>query len=295
MNTYRILVFGSTGVGKTSLCNTFTGTSQPRDVSSDVYGTTFETYTYGPVTIQGDTFYITDTVGLNGSKLDEITAEHAATQLLELLHQAEDGFNLLIHVFKGKRDQLHDNNYDFFVKGMTKESIPTLLVATGCENEVPMCSWADRNQANLKEGCKYEKVIASCFVKGATPEREAIYAPLREESQQELLTSILEHALPEPKKINMDENGDIGEIFIKLWNRFIELARLPDKVRRLVNGTVYTVLISQGVPEHIAYVLTERDGVLDNFIHATADNAGKAANIVTTGINDILSKIKARF
>lgn len=277
MSTYRILVFGTTGVGKTSLCNTLTGKHQ--EVSSAACGTTFETYTYDPFSIDGDTFYITDTVGLNGSKLDRLSAEKAAEELMKLLQQAQDGFNILIHVFKGKRDILHDNNYDFFVKGLTKESIPTLLVATGCENEHPMSAWADKNQEYLKLDCKYQEVIATCFAEGVRPEVEALfYAPLRMESRQQLLTAIIRHALSEPIRIDTMEIGGIGGIFIKLLKRFIDLEGVPKHLRTGLNKFAYILMVKYGIPESIAGGITEPDGILDKVIDAVADGAKNSFN-----------------
>jgi GTPase SAR1 family protein len=255
MTVYRVLVFGSTGVGKTSLCNTLT--DQDRPVSSAAFGTTFETYTYEPFSIDGNIFYVTDTVGLNGSRLDPLSAGNAAKQLLELLHQADEGFNVLVHVFRGRRNILHDENYDFFVKEMTQEKIPTLLVVTGCENERSMSVWADENQGYFKVGCKYKKVIASCFAKNDLEELEKRFALLREESKQHLLNAILDHALREPERIYPKGQGFIDAVFTHLWNKFANIAGLPGKYRKTFNESVYDFLLRNDVPKPVAEALTK--------------------------------------
>lgn len=254
MATYRVLVFGSTGVGKTSLCNNITG--QCMRVDSTACGTTFETHTYQPFTAAGHTFYITDTVGLNEGEYGTVPAAKAAEQLVELLLQSEQGFNILLHVFKmPRRDKAHDDNYALFVKEMTQESIPTILVATGCENEEPMSAWAARNREHLSKGCKYKEVIASCFAEGGR--LESVYAPLRAESRQQLLTAIIRHALSEPKLIYKKEDGIIAfnKIFTQFWNVFTKLAGKP-QLRKELNETVHDFLVRQGVPKAVAEVIT---------------------------------------
>ena len=267
MSTYLVLVFGSSGVGKTSLCNTLTG--QHRNVGNAAIGTTFATYTYQPFSINDDTFYITDTVGLNEGEGGTVSAEQAASDLINLFLEATDGFSILIHVFKGRRDTAHDKNYDFFVKGLTNERIPTLLVATGCEDVLPkMSAWANDNKKHFKKGCKYEEVIATCFRKGERPELENVYAPLRIESRQQLLAAIKQHALLEPKTIW--SGGGISIIFEflkKLWNRFIELSELPEdwglkEFRAVFNKSMYDTLIKRGFSSADARALTS--GIIMN-------------------------------
>jgi predicted GTPase len=276
MAIYRVLVFGTTGVGKTSLCNELTG--QNKEVSSSAQGTTFETYTYEPFSIHGHTFYITDTVGLNGSELDELSAKKSAEQLANLLEQSPEGFNVLIHVNGRKRDSLHDKNYEFFVKDLTKNKIPTLLVATGCENEQPMSAWAERNEAFLKQGCSYKEVIATCFVKGGIPDLERIYEPLRIESTEQLFSAILRNALLQPQHIDISVNS-----LTELWTAFVELIGAPKFLRATIKGGAY-ILITRLISEEVAKRATEKDGVVDKAIDSVV-------NVAKIGFNKVTSKI----
>ncbi|RKH81782.1 GTP-binding protein, partial [Corallococcus praedator] len=134
----RVLVFGTTGTGKTSLCNELTGGNQR--VSDAAQGVTFKSYTYKELEIsEGKSLIITDTVGLNESARGSVSSRDAVKALIKLLRDSEEGYNLLIQVFRIPRiTQAEESNYEFFVKTITQAKIPAILVATGCENLEPM-------------------------------------------------------------------------------------------------------------------------------------------------------------
>ena len=73
MNDIRVLIFGSTGTGKTSLCNSLTG--QKMKATSSARGNTFETHTYQPFELDGKRIYVTDTVGLDESDKGTVPAQ----------------------------------------------------------------------------------------------------------------------------------------------------------------------------------------------------------------------------
>jgi GTPase Era involved in 16S rRNA processing len=251
MTELRILIFGSTGTGKTSLCNSLTG--QARQATSSARGNTFETHTYAPFVHEGKLIHVTDTVGLDESEHGTVPAGDAIMHLIELLKSAEAGFNLLIHVFRAPRkSKNHDENYQFFVDNLTQGTIPAILVATGCENEEPMSAWAENNAAAfIADGCRYEKIIATCFASGGR--LEAIYAPLRRESRAQVLDAIIAHSLPEPEKIYGDDAGSTMEqVLARVWNRFVEWAKLPRKYRMRLNESAYGLMIRVGVPKPLA-------------------------------------------
>jgi hypothetical protein len=251
MPELRILIFGSTGTGKTSLCNALTG--QARKADSSARGNTFETHTYPSFVHQGHTIHVTDTVGLDESEHGTVPAADAIVQLIELLKSAEAGFNLLVHVFRAPRkSKTHDENYHFFVENLAQGTIPAILVATGCENEDPMSAWADANaSAFAADGCKYEEVLATCFASGGR--LEEIYAPLRTESRDLVLQSIIEHALPQPEKIYGDGTAStLEQVLARVWNRFVDWAKLPRKYRMRLNESAYGLMLRVGVPKPLA-------------------------------------------
>lgn len=251
MTTYRVLVFGSTGTGKTSLCNELTGNEMP--ANSSARGNTFETHTFPPFEEQGNTFILTDTVGLNESSRGTVPAGEAAEQLVKLLAESRDGFSILVHVFRIPRiTDAHDRNYEFFVNEMTQRSIPVILVATGCENEQPMSAWGDANSRVFAEsGFDYRAIVATCFSKGGKFERS--YAPMRRKSRQDVLGAIVRHSLREPQAIyGTEATGGFDQVLTRIWNKFIDIAGLPQKYRKKLNESGVQLLIRLGVPRVVA-------------------------------------------
>lgn len=255
-NEIRILIFGSTGTGKTSLCNALTG--QEMQANSSGRGNTFETHTYSPISHEGRSVFVTDTVGLDESDSGTVPAKDAALQLVELIKASEAGYSLLVHVFRApRRTKNHDENYQFFVDQLTQNQIPVILVATGCENEEPMSAWAEANfEVFSSKGCSYKALIAACFASGGRFEAE--YAPLREESKAAVLEAVLKHSLTEPKKFFGEDTGQSAEdVVARAWNWFVDWVKLGDKYRIRANETAHSLLIRLGVPRPFADAAVE--------------------------------------
>lgn len=249
MNTLRVLVFGSTGTGKTSLCNTLTGKARPTD--NGAKGTTAKSHLYPPFVLNGRKVEVVDTVGLHESSHGTVPAEQAVVELVELLKKAKDGFSLLVHVTRASRiTQEHDEDYTFFVERMTQNQIPVILAVTGCENEQPMQAWAERNQDAFKR-FKYQEIVSCCFAAGGP--MEAHFQPLRVQSRELLLKAIEEHGTQDPVKIYGEgTSNSFNEALTRIWNEFVSLAGLPEKYRRQVNESAYQLMKRLGVPKTIA-------------------------------------------
>lgn len=247
--TIRILVFGATGTGKTSLCNALTGKSRPTD--SGALGITSKSHLYAPFTHEGLKVHVVDTVGLHESVHGTVPADQAVIDLVELLDKSRDGFSLLVHVARASRiTKEHDDDYKFFVEGMTQGSIPVILAVTGCENEDPMTSWVERNAAAY-DRFKYSGIVATCFATGGP--LESVYEPLRSQSKTALLAAVQAHALPAPALIyGPGTTRTFGDLLTKMWNEFVSLAGLSKEYRRKTNESVYQLLKRLGVPETIA-------------------------------------------
>lgn len=245
----RVLVFGATGIGKTSLCNALARRSRPID--SGAKGVTAKSHLY-PAFRAGDfDVELVDTVGLHESAHGTVPADKAAVALVELLEKARDGFSLLVQVARASRiTKEHDDDFTFFVQKMTEGRIPAILAVTGCENEEPMDAWVDRN-GDAFERFGYREVIACCFASGGPMETH--YAPLRARSREALLESILRHSLREPARLyGPGTESTFDKTLTRVWNEFVALAGLPEKYRKQVNETAYGLLRRVGVPEEIA-------------------------------------------
>ena len=249
MKKLRVLVFGSTGVGKTSLCNTLTGKNRPTD--NGAKGITSKTHLYAPFTTDSAIIEIIDTVGLHESVHGTVPADMAVMELVSLLEKSRDGFNLLIQVSRASRTtHEHDQDYEFFVKKMADNRIPVILVATGCENESPMQNWAIKNQEALSR-FSYKTIVGACLAAGGPLEQH--YAPLRELSKVDILSAIISSAAPESIKIYGPEASiSFSDKLFSLWNEFVAISGLSEKYRRKVNESSYQLLKRLGVPQAIA-------------------------------------------
>lgn len=245
----RVLVFGSTGVGKTSLCNALTGGARP--TNNGPFGVTAKTHIYAPLRHGDSSVQIVDTAGLHESEGGTVNTETAVKQLIELLQSSKEGFHLLIHVARATRiTKQQDEDHEFFVRRMTESKVPTLLVLTGCENEEPMSRWVDQHRKAFAK-YQYAELIAACFAEGG--KLETHYAPLRLESKRATLEAICRCALQQPHLLYGGASGrNFQESLFKLWNDFVELANLPEKWRRQTNEGAYALLKRLGVSERLA-------------------------------------------
>ena len=161
MNTIRVLVFGATGAGKTSVCNVLTGHNRP--TSNGPLGQTSKTHRYPGFNSHDVRIEIIDTVGLHESDLGTVPADKAIIQLVELLENSKDGFNLLIHVVRASRiTQEQEEDYQFFFERMTQRKIPIILVIAGCENESPMYGWIQRNGKHFQRFAYLHESVFIC-------------------------------------------------------------------------------------------------------------------------------------
>lgn len=249
MQTIRVLVFGATGVGKTSLCNVITGKSRP--TNNGARGITAKSHIYPAFQTSDCKIEIIDTVGLHESSHGTVPAEQAVVELIELLEKARDGFSLLVHVTRASRiTKEHDDDYSFFVEKMTQNNIPVILAVTGCENEHPMEAWVNKNLEAFSRFA-YKGIVPTCFASGGPMEK--FFAPLRIQSREQLLRSILAHALAEPSKIYGAGTGSsFSEALSRIWNEFVTLAGFSDECRLQVNESAYVLMKRLGVPQAIA-------------------------------------------
>lgn len=247
--TLRVLVFGATGTGKTSLCNGLAGRSRPTD--SGALGVTDKTHIYAPFTVGETSIVLVDTVGLHESVHGTVPADRAVVALVELLEKSREGFNLLVHVARASRiTKEHDEDYIFFVEKMAQSRIPVVLAVTGCENEEPMSAWVDKNRTAFTRFA-YKALVPTCFAAGGP--LEEFFAGRRAISREWLLAAIHAHATLKPVLLFGPGTGStFNDVLTRIWNDFVTLAGLPEHYRRKVNESAYAMLKRIGVPRRVA-------------------------------------------
>jgi predicted GTPase len=253
----RVLVFGTTGTGKTSLCNALTGKDRP--VSNSAKGVTFVSHTYDQVGIDvGKSLIITDTAGLNEAESGTVNPQNAIDELIKLLRNSSEGYNLLIHVFRIPRiTKSEETNYKFFVKLIADSKIPTILVATGCENNDPMSKWKKDNAHIFSEmGLHYKDIICTCFASGGR--MASIFDELREESSQAVVQAINTYATSEPVKIYSPGEG-VFVVFKKAWNWLVDWFG-AEKLRFNINEKLIELIMYTGCSREEAKTIARRHG-----------------------------------
>lgn len=252
----RVLVFGETGTGKTSLCNELTGEKKP--VSDKAVGVTFQSQNYLPFIYHGESYIITDTVGLSESNKGTVGAVESFKNLLTLIKESKDGFNMIIHVGRGRITQSFYNNYKFFVEMFTRKEIPVIFVQTACENSEPMSLWVEENRHFYEEqGFEYRCIIATCFAETQIPDFKSRYDRLRHESKEMLLASIEKYALDKPKKIY--HTNTLIKFIKRLWNGLCEFFDIKSW-QVSINRALFELLRKMGFSEEEAKDITNQNG-----------------------------------
>ncbi|KAF8149966.1 hypothetical protein B0H34DRAFT_170404 [Crassisporium funariophilum] len=141
----NVLLFGSTGAGKSSVVNMLSG-SGVAPTSSSSKGMTFSSTCYQK-TISGDVYNIFDTAGLNEGMKGTVTPEEAVKHLFDLTRQFKDGVSLLVFVVRAPRiSRLTQQNYDMFYNIICGKHVPIVLVINGLEGETNMENWWTDNE-----------------------------------------------------------------------------------------------------------------------------------------------------
>ncbi|KIJ67583.1 hypothetical protein HYDPIDRAFT_84196 [Hydnomerulius pinastri MD-312] len=181
----NIVIFGETGVGKSSVVNLIAG-KKVAEVSPDVDRCTLRSEEY---TIRLDfcDLRLYDTVGLDEPQLgvtDYLTAIEKAYALIHSLRSA-GGVDLLMFCIRGGRlPATLQNNYRLFSEFLCHGRVPIALVITNLERELNMEDWWQRNCTRIEEN-GINAVGHACIT--ATPGLENMYEVKYMESRETIL------------------------------------------------------------------------------------------------------------
>ncbi|MUG91329.1 hypothetical protein F7734_02030 [Scytonema sp. UIC 10036] len=227
----RVLVFGKTGCGKTSMCNTLANLAPEDDgyqrVAASAKGVTFECHTYKQFSYSNDKgksidVIITDTIGLHEHNQGTVPDKEAIKRLLEFLAESTKGYNLFIHVDEPRIMNTQKHNYDMFYEILGQRKIPIILVVTKIDGdaEVTFQEWPKENKHYYIE-FNYKEIVGACFARSPKPDLENLYKKDREKSKKLVLQAIFEHGQGET--VNVVPNmHTLVRTSINLWNKFLE-------------------------------------------------------------------------
>jgi len=202
-NANNVVIFGATGVGKSSLINMIAG-REVASTSSGAMSCTFESKKYDEV-IDGTLVRLWDTAGLNeGEDGHGAVKEDAVNKLRTLIKGlAKDGVSLLVFVMRGRLGDTAVKNYRLFYKGICKEEVPIVLVVTALEGEEEMDAWWRENKGEFqKQNMRFNGQACVTTTKGKMKSGRYIFEDEYEESRRKARKLISDSALVEPWKMN---------------------------------------------------------------------------------------------
>ncbi|KAF9233496.1 P-loop containing nucleoside triphosphate hydrolase protein [Melanogaster broomeanus] len=148
----QIMLFGETGVGKSSLVNLLAGEAIA-DVSPDSVACTMHSKEYqfqvGPTSIR-----LWDTVGLEEPEKAADGYVGAIEKAIDLIQRLNDtgGISLFLFCIRGNRvTATMQSNYRLFFEVLGRKQVPIALAITHLERETDMEDWWDRNVKKLEK------------------------------------------------------------------------------------------------------------------------------------------------
>jgi len=241
---YNVLVFGETGVGKSSVVNMlFDKTTAP--TSDSVKGCTFKSKAYKG-TRRGQKFKIHDTIGLNECDRGTVPAAQAVSKLVKLIRSLEDGLHVAVMVLKqGRIKDVDVKNYKVFISGLCQNKVPLILCFTYCENtEGDMQDWYEEEMDEIDDlGIHCKAGVCITTIRDGPLAAVPFIRKRYRESRKLLGNTILEVALDTPWKMTSIYDWIVA-FFRSAWNTLASWLRFDSIVP--LNDLFYNIFVELG-------------------------------------------------
>lgn len=146
------MIFGETGVGKSSVINLIANQDLAH-ISNDAVGCTFRSERH-PIMLGDISCAIWDTVGLDEGSEGTVPAKEAENNLRDLIQvlAQSGGIHLVIYCIRGTRlTKALKRNYELFYVTACRRKVPVALVVTGLEHQQKeMETWWIENEEELR-------------------------------------------------------------------------------------------------------------------------------------------------
>ena len=193
--TINVVLFGETGVGKSSVINLI-ARREVAKVSSDVNGCTMQSTRYD-IPFDDMNFCIFDTIGLEEPQMGVNGYLKAIEKAYELIAKlgAAGGIHLLLFCMRGGRiTATTQSNYRLFCECLCNTKVPIALVFTGLEREVEMEDWWTRNKTHIEHyGIKSDGHACITAVQDETPGEDLKYTESQKRIRELLKTCALKN------------------------------------------------------------------------------------------------------
>jgi len=227
-----ILVFGSSGVGKSSLINSLF--DQDLSISDSAKGCTFTSKI-----IETENYKIIDTVGLGEVQSSQTRNMESIRQLLSLLKTTKEGFSLLIFVKKCERlTEVDRNNYELFCGSICERKIPIICCCTNADNTDGEIEdwWINNRDTFFQSGMQFQNGISGCY--SSNKRLFEINKPLMDKTKIMTLKIINETKASRNYSLVQD-NTSMKYLFVRIWNSFCSFSGIKwfivfsDKIKDL--------------------------------------------------------------
>lgn len=213
----NIIIFGETGVGKSSLIRMLGGSSKKQPaVSGDAAGCTSDTAYYSIMIGNGKKevrYRVWDTPGLNEGGKGTVPTSVALKGIHDRVQELE-GVNLLVYCIRGAeyRDILQVN-YDLVAKLVCGGKVPVIAVVSWLENEEDIESWWKANKGHLKKKMKFSGHACVTTTKGKKEGDTFVFQQEYDESKERVQSVITKKRLA--KGFKPDAIADVEDALKK--------------------------------------------------------------------------------
>jgi GTPase SAR1 family protein len=239
----NVIVFGESGVGKSSVINMLT--EEPvAAVSNQAVGCTYASDKFR-ATIAGQEVMLYDTAGLNEAEAGTVSPQRAIQNLRSLVEDLKT-VNLLVYCIRGTRfRKIIADNYNIFCNAICGggSKVPIVLVITGLENEDNMDDWWKDNKAYFDQyKLKFRGHACITATRGRASKDDGsrhIFQDLYDDSKKKLVKMLADHAfessitIVQPRDIQTPIPGGSHPLGV-----FILLLKLLYWVRRTVGSSI---------------------------------------------------------